>query len=121
MGTIAEARAKGSQAGNWLHGSDLPLKVQSVKIKVAEIEEAGEKIQAKAIVRFSDPVYDAEAWTVNATNLDLMCEKLKLTGEEDFSELAKRLKGKTITLGIVMQNDPKKKKAVRSLQITDIK
>jgi hypothetical protein len=121
VGTIAEARKKGSKAGSWLHGSDLPAKVSSVKVKVADVEEAGEKLNCKAIVKFTEPVYDAEAWTVNATNLDIICEKLKLTGEEDFSELAKRLKGKTLTLTTVMVNDPSKNRAVRSLEVSEIK
>ena len=121
MGTIAEARKKGSKGGNWLHGSDVPAKLTSVKIKVDSVEEAGEKLNCKAIIKFTDPVYDAEAWTVNATNLDILCEKLKLTGEEDFSELEKKLRGKTITLGVVNVNNPQTRKMTRSLQITDIK
>jgi hypothetical protein len=114
-------KAKGGEGGSLLKGSDVPAKMSAVKVKVASIELAPDNFNAPAILRFSEEVYGCEGVAINKTNLGLLCEKVGVTGDDDFSLLEKKLKGKTVTLIIAMVNNPQTKQLTRGLQVSEVK
>ena len=121
IGDMKRERGKGGPP--MLHGSDLPASISQVTVVCKELREPPKQFNSMAILDFTKPVYEAESWAVNVTNLSLLAQKVGLIGEDDklddvdFDELAKKCAGKKFTLQKVMVNDPKKNKAVPSLQV----
>lgn len=115
MGKSIGSMSKGSGGPPLLHGSDVPQKVTSIKIKVKELREAPENFNSAAIIDLSEPVYECEAFALNITNLKALA---KLNGGDDnmdFDTLANKVRGKSFILHIGMVNNPQTKKMVRSL------
>lgn len=99
-----------------LRGQDLPKKVNSVKIKIADIREAPGNFKSPVIIDLANPVYEREAFAVNITNLRALAVLVKMDPDEaELAELFRRVKGKTFTLHVVMVNNPSTKSLARSL------
>ena len=116
MGTIADMKKeKGVGGPPMLHGSDVPRSVSTFKVKCKELREAPKTFNSLAIMDI-DPVYDCEAIAINVTNLRALAE---LAHEDpdtgDFDRIAKWAKGKTLTVYVIVTNNPKTHKQVRSL------
>lgn len=116
MAKLSEAKAaRGIGGPPMLHGSDLPVKIKSVNVTCRELREAPENFKSVMIMDFESPVYEKESWAVNVTNIKILSEKFGLGDDPDLDDLAKKCKGKKLTLTEAMVNDPNKKKMVRSL------
>jgi len=119
MGTLKEQfTKKAGDATPLLHGSDLPAKISSVNVKVKDLREAPDNFASIAIMDFEGEVYGKGAWAVNKTNMRAIVEKFNFDMDDDFSDIAAKLRGKKLTLSKVMVNDPKQKKMVPSLFIS---
>lgn len=110
-----EFKKKGVEGPPLLHGSDVPAKVSSVTVVVKEIRIAPDNFGSIAIIDFSKPVFECEAWAVNKTNLKALLEKFGLTEDAEIDELNTKLAGKKLTLAKVMVNNPQTKKMGPSL------
>jgi hypothetical protein len=102
--------AKGGGAGNLLKGSDVPARVKSITITVAEIREAPDGFTAPALIDFKTEVYGATAWAVNKTNMKAI---IKLFGDDE-----KKLKGKKIKLDVISVRNPQSGDVVPSLAVS---
>src|ERR1700689_1575901 len=90
--------AKGGGAGNLLKGSDVPARIKSITITVADIREAPDGFTAPALIDLKQEVYGANAWAVNKTNFKAL---IKLFGDDE-----KKLKGKKIKLDVISVRNP---------------
>jgi len=102
--------AKGGGAGNLLKGSDVPSRIKSITITVAEIREAPDGFTAPALIDFKSELYCATAWAVNKTN---MKASVKLFGDDE-----KKLKGKKIKLDVISVRNPQTGDVVPSLAVS---
>lgn len=110
-----EFKKKGVEGPPLLHGSDLPAKMSSVTVICKELRTAPDNFGSIAILDFTKPVLECEAWAVNKTNLRALLEKFECTEEDDISDLSTKMEGKKITLTKVMVNNPQTKKVGPSL------
>ena len=112
-------RERGVGGPPLLHGSDVPESATSVKVKVKDLREAPQNFKSAAILDFESPIFETEAWAVNITNLMSLAAKLGFDPPEeaDFDAVAKKARGQTLTLQVVMVNNPSTGKLVRSLAI----
>lgn len=110
-----EMNKRGGENARLLHGSDLPAKQTSVTIVVKELRAAPDNFNSIAIIDFSKPVFECEAWAVNKTNLKALLEKFGLDEDNELEELDAKIRGKKITLAATMVNNPQTKKMTRSL------
>jgi ABC-type multidrug transport system ATPase subunit len=106
---------KGGEGRTLLHGSDIPKKVNSVTIVVEGIREAPKSFKSICILDFAKPVHECESWAVNKTNMRALLEKFGLTDEDELNDLSVKMKGKKISLGVAIVNNPQSGKMVRSL------
>lgn len=93
-----------------LKGSDIPSKVKSVTIEVAEIRATEEGWTAPAIIDFKKEVFGAMAWAVNKTNMKSL---IKLFGDDE-----KKIKGKKIKLDVYTVRNPSNGEMVPSLAVS---
>ena len=115
MGKSIGDMKKGSGGPPLLHGSDVPSKVMTVRIKVKELREAPDSFNSAAIIDLAEPVYECEAFAVNITNLKALAKLNGMDEDGDFDTLAAKVRGKSFILHVGMVNNPQTKKMVRSL------
>jgi len=115
IGDIQDERGLGGPP--LLKGSDIPNSQNSVTIIAGELRESPESFGLPAILDLAKPVFGREAWAVNITNLRALCAicKFRDPNSTPLSKLAAKLKGKKLKLVVVMVNNPKEKRMVRSL------
>lgn len=115
--TVADVKKeKGVGGPPMLHGSDVPQRISQFKIKVQEMREAPKTFNSLFILDLSEPVYGAEAFAINITNLRALAVMAGQDAETgDTEKIAKWAAGKSITLHVALTNNPKTKKMVRSL------
>lgn len=98
-----------------LHGDDLPKGTKSVNVICKELRIAPENFGAPMVMDLVKEVFGKSAWAVNKTNIRAIAEKYDLGDDPELEELAQACAGKKFTLTVVMVNNPKTKKMVRSL------
>jgi len=100
-----------------LHGSDVPRKFNSVKVKCSVLRESPKNFGSPAIMEFDKPVFDCEAMSINMTNLRSLAvaSGAKKPDEADFDKVAAWCAGKDFTFFVGMVNNPKTNSMTRSL------
>lgn len=110
-------KQKGVGGPPLLHGSDLPKKVNTVTIIVADIRTGPDNFNSIAIIDLAKEVYGCMAWAVNKTNMDRLLERARLDDSCEMEDLAAKLKGKKLVLKTALVNNPQTKKMGPSLFI----
>jgi hypothetical protein len=114
-------KEKGVGGPPLLKGSDIPARIQSVKITIKELREGGKDFKSPAIADLAKPVYEREAWPLNITNLRALSRVLGWEDEEfdglDFDDLAAKAAGRTIILDVTRVNNPQTRKMVQGLAV----
>jgi hypothetical protein len=101
---------RGGNGAALLSGSDIPPRIKSLKITVAEIREAPEGFTAPAIIDLKTEVYGKTAWAVNKTNMKAL---IKHFGDDE-----KKMRGKTIKLDVISVRNPSSGDIVPSLAVS---
>jgi hypothetical protein len=106
----------GSEGPPLLHGEDLPKGTDKITVTCKELRVAPDNFSSPMIMDFTKPVEGKEGWALNKTNVRNLYEKFGLDSEDvELEDLAKKCAGKKFTLSVMLVNNPKTKKMVRSL------